>query len=68
MIQRGEDLRFALEPREAVGVGRERIRQHLQGDRRASALVSVRSPDLAHAALADQGGDFIGAEARTGSQ
>ena len=35
MIEGGEDLRFSPETSEAVRVRRERIRQHLQGDRRA---------------------------------
>ena len=67
MIEGGEDLRFSPETSEAVRVRRERIRQHLQGIVALERCV-VRSPDLAHAALADQGSDLIRAEARTGSQ
>ena len=66
MIERGEDLGFALEPSESVGVRREGVRQHLQGIVPLEPRV-MRSPDLAHPALANQGGDFIGAEAAAGA-
>ena len=32
MVQRGEHLRFALEPREPLGIGGERVRQDLDRD------------------------------------
>ena len=66
MIERGEDLRLSLEPREPVRVRRERIRQHLQGIVPLERRV-MGAPDLAHPALANQGGDFIGAEATAGA-
>jgi hypothetical protein len=67
MIEGGEDLRLSPESSEAVRVRRERIWQHLQGIVPLKRCV-VRSPDLAHAALADQGIDLIRVETRTGSQ
>ena len=66
MVQRGEDLRLSLESSESVRVRREGIGQHLQGIVPLEPRV-MRSPDLAHAALANQGGDFIGAEAAAGA-
>ncbi|MEE9126591.1 MAG: GTP-binding protein, partial [Planctomycetota bacterium] len=61
-VQRGEDLGFPLEAGQPVGVGRERLRQHLQGyvavERRVAGL-----PDFTHAACADLGGDGIGRRA-----
>ena len=32
MRQRGHRQRFALEPRQAIGIGGKRLRQHLDGD------------------------------------
>ena len=67
MIQRRERLRLALEPRHAFGVGGERVRQDL--DRDLAAERRVRRPvDLPHAALTDQRGDFVDAEAGAGSE
>ena len=40
MVQRGEHFGFALEARQALGVGRDRLGQHLDGDVRFR-LVSV---------------------------
>ena len=65
MIQRGKDLRLSAESSEAVRVRREGIGQHLQGIVSLERRV-MRSPDLAHAALANQGGDFIWADADAG--
>jgi len=65
VIQRRKDLRFPLESPESLGVRRESIRQHLQGIVPFEPRV-MRPPDLAHAAFANQGGDFIGAEATAG--
>ncbi len=47
-------------------IRRKGIRQHLQGVVPLESCV-VRSPDLAHAALANQGGDFVRADAATGA-
>ena len=52
MIQRGEDFGFALEPREAFGIGGERLGQDL--DRDVALQVGVAGAiHLAHAAGAD---------------
>ncbi len=67
MVQRGEDFRFALEPREAVSVTANDVRQHLDRDWRFR-FVSRGAIDLTHAARADLGSDFIGAEARAGGK
>ena len=67
MIQRREDLRFALEAREAIGIVRERVRQDLDRDV-AIQLRVARAIDLAHAACADRGDDFVDAEARAGGE
>ena len=52
MIERGEHLRFALEPREPSGIARERLRQDLDRDL-AIELGVARAVDLAHAAGAE---------------
>ena len=61
------EIGFPLEARQPVGVGRERLGQHLQRyvpiERRVSGL-----PDFPHAAFADLGGDSIGAEGGAGLQ
>jgi hypothetical protein len=49
MIERRQHLRFAREPRHAVGIGGEGLRQHLDGDV-APELGIGSTPDLAHAA------------------
>ena len=62
MVQRREDFRFALESRQPLGIAGHRRRQHLDGD--AALQIGVGRPiDLAHAARADLGGDFIRTEA-----
>src|SRR5262245_1817677 len=66
MIQRGQRLGFALEPRDAIGVVREGLRKNLQ--RNVSAKASVaRAKDLSHAAFAKRGGNLVGTDFRTGS-
>ena len=49
MVQRREHLRFALEAREAIGIGGEGVRQDLDRDV-AIELRVARAIDLAHAA------------------
>jgi hypothetical protein len=66
MIEGGEDLRLSPESSQSVRVRRERIREHLQGIVSLERRV-MRSPNLTHAAFANQGGDFIGAEPSPGS-
>jgi hypothetical protein len=52
---------------EAIRIRRERVGEHFQGIVPLERGV-MRSPDLAHAAFANQGGQFIRAEARTRNQ
>ena len=66
MVQRGEDFRFALKPREPIVIRRERRRQNLDGDLTLQLRVG-RPIHLPHAAFADLGGDFVDAEAGAGS-
>ena len=57
MVQRRERLRLALEPRQAFGVRRERVRQDL--DRHLRARASCPSPDrLRPSRRRRSGGDF----------
>ena len=67
MIQRGEHLGFALEPCQAVGVVRERLRQDLDRDVTIQLGVAC-AVDLTHSTLADRGDDFVDAEARAGAE
>ncbi len=67
MAEPGENLRFTLAPRQAAWIRRERIRPHLQRDITVELGVSG-TVDLAPAALADLGGDFVRAEAGAGAE
>jgi hypothetical protein len=53
MIQRGENLRFTLEPRDSIGVGqrqvRERLDRHVAPEPRVAGAIH-----LAHSARADR--------------
>ena len=61
MIERGEHPRLAREPGDAVGVEDEILGQHLDGHA-ASELRVASAIDLAHAAGAERGGDFVDAQ------
>ena len=67
MVQRGERLRFAREPRQAIGVVRERSGRTLIATSRSS-FVSRARKTCAHAAFANVRGDFVDAETRAGSE
>ena len=67
MIQRRQDLGLTLKARQSVGISGERGRQNLDGDLTFQSRVG-RAIHLAHAAFADRRGDFVDAEAGTGSQ
>ena len=58
VIERAGGARLLLEAAQAVGVGRERRGQHLDGDVAAEARVA-RAIDLAHAAGADRSDDLV---------
>ena len=64
MVQRREELRFSLESRDALFIGGELVRQHLDGYV-AVELRVASAIDLAHPTLADRGDDFVGAEVRS---
>ena len=66
MIERGQDLRFALEAREPLGIRRKRVGQDLQRDVALQAGVA-RAVDLTHAAGAKDCADLIDSEARARS-
>jgi hypothetical protein len=67
MVERGERLGLALEPRHPFRVARERVRQHLDRDVTLQPRVAC-TIHLAHSARAEQGNDVVGAEARAGAQ
>jgi hypothetical protein len=67
MIERREDLRFALKPREAIRIVRQRGREDFDGDV-ATELCIARTIHLAHAASPDGGKDLVRSEAGTGSK
>ena len=64
MIERGEQLRFALEPRQAVGIESEQLGQDLQGDV-AIQLRVAGAVHLAHRARTKRRDDFVGTDATT---
>jgi hypothetical protein len=67
MVQRCQQPRLALEPREPIRIGRETRRQHFDRDVAAQLRVA-RAVDLAHAARTDEGDNPIGAEPRLGCE
>ena len=67
MVQRGERLRLAGEPRESIRIVRERVRDDFE--RHVTIQFRVASPiHLAHAPFADLGSDFVDAEPGAGSE
>ena len=67
MIERSEDLRFALEAGKALWIVREGVRQNLQRHL-ATEFGVFRAIDLAHTAFADRRGDVVDAETRAGNE
>ena len=58
MVQRGQDFCLTLEAGEPVGIAGKSVWQHL--DRHLPIKVCIRRLiDLAHAPLADEGGDVV---------
>ena len=67
MVQRGENLRLALESRETLRIIRERRGQDL--DRNVAIELRVaRAEHLAHPARADGARDFVRADSRSHGQ
>jgi hypothetical protein len=60
MAQRAEHAGFLLEALQAVGIAGERFRKNFDGDGAVQARVA-RTVDLAHAARAERGDNFVGA-------
>ena len=67
MVQRGQQRRLTFESGEAIGVLRERFRQHLDGDFTAECGVA-RLPHLAHSTLADGGKNLVVTESSASLQ
>jgi hypothetical protein len=67
VIERGQRPRLALESREPFGVVREDVRQGLDSDVAAQAVVAG-TVDFAHAARTERGNHFIRPETRTWDQ
>lgn len=65
MVERREGFGFTMQPRDALGVERERLRQRLDGDV-ALQLRVPRAIDAPHAPLTDEGRDLVRAELRAG--
>ena len=63
IVQRGNRARFLLEALPRFRIGRERAGEHLDGDRAIEPGVA-RAVDLAHAARAERGDDFVRTETR----
>ena len=67
MVERGQDLRLALESRQTIRIFSERLWQHLQ--RHVPVEGRVPRPEhFSHAALTNLGGDLVGPECGSGSQ
>ena len=67
MVERGEDLRLALEADEAIAIEREHGRYDLQRDVATKFRVAC-AIHLTHAAGAEGGEDLVRAEASPGGQ
>src|SRR6478736_3610942 len=67
MVECCEQLRFACEAGDSVGILCDGRRQHLEGDL-ASQLGITRPVDLAHPASTEGGEDFVRAKMGSGSK
>ena len=67
VIQAGQQLRFPLETRQAIGILRKEIGEDLQGDVASQSRVA-RAIDLAHPTCTDERDDLERAEARAGDE
>src|SRR5262245_38486021 len=67
MVQRGEHFRFALKPREPIGIRRKRRREDLDRDLTFQSGVGG-AIHLPHAALADLRGDVVDAKTFAGDE
>ena len=67
MIERRQRLRFAVKPRQPIGVVREGIGQHLEGDI-AIELRVAGAKHLAHSPGAECGEDLVGTDVAAGNE
>ena len=67
MVQRSEQLRLAMEPRDPLGIVREALGDDLQRDVTSESCIA-RAIHFAHAARTPLGEDFVGSEPRTGTR
>jgi hypothetical protein len=67
MIQRRQRLRFTLETRDAIAVGRHGVGKDFQGDT-ATELRVARAIDFAHPARTNEREDFVDAKSRSGRE
>ena len=67
MIDGASGLGLAFEARDAVGVNRKRLGQHLDGDGTLEPLVA-RAVHFAHATGANQADDLVGPQLRPRSK
>ena len=67
VVEAGEDLGLPREPGEPIWISREGVGEDLQGDLAIELRVGGL-PDLAHPALAEEGGDVVVPEAGAGGQ
>src|SRR3954468_734872 len=67
MRQRGDGARLPLEPGERVGIRREAVGDHLDGDFATEARVS-RPVNFSHAPGADRRQNLVGAKPRPGAE
>ena len=67
MVERCEDVCFALEPRRAIDVAAQGVADDFQGHV-AMQLGVASAIHLSHTAGADERDDFVRAEARAGKQ
>jgi hypothetical protein len=65
VIEGGDSPRFAVETREAVGVVRRRVREHLEGNLSTEAVVSS-AIELAHASPRQGSEDLVGPDLLSG--
>ena len=65
MIQRGQELRLTLEPREAIGIAGEQVWEDLDRDVAIQLLVAG-AIHLSHPAFAELARDSIRPDAATG--
>ncbi len=67
MVERGEQLGFALKPRKSIGIAGKRVRQDLDRDLALQPRIAC-AIHFSHSAAADQGDHFIRSETGAGGE